>query len=289
MANREANRALARASTSGGSGGSMGTLLIWSAVAVVVALAIIVGAFFLTRPPAAAPGASPIAPTVVTPASIPASGRVLGYSDAPVKVVAWEDFRCTFCFDFTMNVEPKLVTNYAATHKITIEYKDYFTIDLNQNNHASRDAANAAWCAADQGKFWTMHDWLFTNQSPREDASAFSQDRLLQLGQLAGLDMNTFKPCVQQGSHLADITTEEAAVPTDVSNTGTPSIMVNGKLVTAPATGNMDDYYTAIAAAIDAAANPSASPAPSASASAAPTSSASAGPTATVAPTASPS
>jgi len=82
----------------------------------------------------------------------------------------WEDFRCTFCFDFTTVTEPQLITKYIQPGQVKLVYHDLIVIDSGASQPAgiteSRDAANAGYCANDQGKFWPFHDWLFTNQSP---------------------------------------------------------------------------------------------------------------------------
>jgi protein-disulfide isomerase len=130
-------------------------------------------------------------------------------------------------------------------------------------------------CANDQGQFWPYHDWLFTNQSPREAAGAFTLNRLVSLGKSAGLNMTTFEPCVRNGTHLAEVAAEQTAAPADASST--PTIYVNNNIVVAAAGATAVPTYDDIVAAINAALNP-ASPSPSTSA-----------PSPSVAPTASPS
>ena len=77
---REANRALARAGTRG-SGGSNGPLMMYTLVAVAIAVVVIAGAFVLTSQPKARqqPLGSPNAPvgSAITPVSIPANGFVV--------------------------------------------------------------------------------------------------------------------------------------------------------------------------------------------------------------------
>jgi protein-disulfide isomerase len=276
LASREANRRLTRAGSSGGSGGGFGGIMLWTVVALVVGVVVVGGALLLTNQssaPSSVP--SPFAPHVTTPPDIASSGRTLGKADAPVKVDLWEDYRCTACFVFTMEVEPKIVDTYVKTGKVQLIYHDLIVIDDNPPvSTESRDAANAALCASDQGKFWPYHDWLFTNQSAAEKPGFFTLDRLVLLGKDAGLDMAKFEPCVRDGAHLADVAAEQKVIPS--GSQGTPTILVNGKLTA-------DFSYATIAAAIDGALNPSPSPAASASASASPAASA------TVAPTASPS
>ena len=278
LASREANRALARAGTSGSSGNGFGTLMVWTAIAVVIGAVVIGGAYLLTsKPGTVSPSESPIPPFVVTPSGLPSNGRTLGSADAKVTIDAWEDFRCTACFDFTTKIEPQLVDNYIKTGKATLVFHDLLTIDSHSTppSTESRDAANAGLCANDQGQFWPYHDWLFTNQSPREAAGAFTLNRLVSLGKSAGLNMTTFEPCVRNGTHLAEVAAEQTAAPADASST--PTIYVNNNIVVAAAGATAVPTYDDIVAAINAALNP-ASPSPSTSA-----------PSPSVAPTASPS
>ena len=284
LANREANRSLARAGTSGSAGGGMGQIMLWTAAAIVVGAVVIGGAFLLTQKPGSGSVPSPITPGVLTPADITQNGTALGLPDAKVTIDLWSDFRCTACFYVAVgsDVESKLVDTYVRTGKAKLVYHDLLVTDSNDGTTESRDAANAALCASDQGKFWLMHDWLFANQSASESPGYFTLDRLTQIGQLAGMDMTKFKPCVEQGSHLDQVKAEldqfHAAAPN--AKLETPTVLVGGVLVTNPT------VYANVAAAIDAALT-GASPSPSASASVA--ASASASPSASVAASASPS
>ena len=228
-----------------------------------IVIGVLIVAFVMVQQLSNSPSSSTAAlvtPQIKLPASVPTSDRTMGDPNAPVTIDLYGDFRCSSCYYFTeMGTEDQVVTNYVVPGTAKIVWHDFLTIDLSQGNHASRDAANAAWCAADQGKFWTMHDWLYANQSPTEDASAFTQARLLAIGAAAGMDMTTFTPCVENGTHDAAIDQEMASIPSEV--TGTPSVFVNGKFV-----GNAGQIptYDQIKAAIDAVTGTS--PAPSGSA-----------------------
>ncbi|HEY4752874.1 MAG TPA: thioredoxin domain-containing protein, partial [Candidatus Limnocylindrales bacterium] len=170
--------------------------------AIVVGLAIVgfVAVQQLSSKPAALSTTDLVQAASKTPASIPATGRTLGQENAPATVDLYGDFRCSACYYFTeMGTEDQLVAQEVASGKAKIVWHDLLTIDAHDHATASRDAANAAWCAADQNKFWTLHDWLYANQSQTEDPSAFTQARLLAIGQAAGMDMSTFQTCVQNG------------------------------------------------------------------------------------------
>ncbi|MGD0122488.1 MAG: DsbA family protein [Candidatus Limnocylindrales bacterium] len=243
----EVNRNLARAGTRGSESG-VSSLALWSLAFVAVAVVVVVVTLIATGAKSG-PASGPVAaPAVVTPLNI-ASGRTLGYPNAPITLDLYGDFRCSACLSFTTGgTEQSLIDNYISTNKVKLVWHDFLSIDKIQGNTASRDAANAAWCAADQGKFWVMHDWLFANQSATEDASAFTAARLSDIGKAAGLDMSAYQPCIDAGRHYADIAAEDQATPSGV--TGTPAVFINGALVTG---GSVDSWpqYPQIKAYID--------------------------------------
>jgi protein-disulfide isomerase len=241
-----------------GPGSGVSPIMFWTLAFVAVAVVIVASAVYLSQPqPQATNAAGLNIPIVVTPANLASSGRTLGDPSAPVTIDLYGDFRCTACQAFTVGgSEDRLVSTYVATNKAKLVWHDYLIIDQNHSGQtASRDAANAAYCAADQGKFWTMHDWLFANQSSSEDPSAFSSSRLSAIGNAAGLDMTQFQPCLDQGTHDAEISAASATAAKTINST--PTVYVNGKAVNQPGQGVS---YDMIKAAIDAAL---AAPAPS--------------------------
>jgi protein-disulfide isomerase len=244
---------LYRAGTRRSSSGGISPILGWSLAFVVIAIVVVAAAAYMSQPKGGTGGLT--APSVVTPANIASSGRTLGNPNAPITVDLYGDFRCSACYELTFGgMETNLVTDYIATGRARLVWHDRLIIDDIRGGIASRDAANAAYCAADQGKFWTMHDWLFANQASDESASAFSAARLSAIGKAAGLDMAQFQPCLDAGTHTADISSQSAADKKTI--TSTPTVYVDGKAVNAPGQGVS---YAMIKAAIDAA---PASPAP---------------------------
>jgi protein-disulfide isomerase len=83
------------------------------------------------------------------------TGPVKGANNAKIKIVEFTDFECPFCERAFPTIEAVL-KKYEG--KISLEYKS-FPLPF----HASaQKAAEAALCANDQGKFWEMHDDMFT-------------------------------------------------------------------------------------------------------------------------------
>jgi protein-disulfide isomerase len=173
--------------------------------------------------------ASPV--IVITPAAInaPIDGTSMGDPNAPVRVDVYEDFRCSACKFYSQNIEPLIIQNYVDLGKVFYTYHTFIVIDSYDNSGASNEAANAAMCAAEQGHFWEYHNTLYANQVT-EDASLFSNDRLVTMAQNINLDMTAFNQCFQEKRF-------SSAIQADISKgqslniTGTPSVFVDGTFV----------------------------------------------------------
>ncbi len=78
-------------------------------------------------------------------------------------------------------------------------------------------AAEATHCAGDQGKFWEMHDRLFTNQRALEPWSAHAE--------AIGIDVAKFEKCMADGRHAAAVRSDMAQA-TGNGITGTPGFVL---------------------------------------------------------------
>lgn len=162
--------------------------------------------------------------------SIPSDGRILGNPDAPVTLVEYADYQCPFCGAFSKEIMPQVINDFVKTGKIKIEFKDLPFLDSAQGYGESDMAAEAAACAADQGKFWQMHDTIFANQNG-ENQGAYSKDRLKKMAELAGLDTGKFNTCFDDRAHKDDVKAmQDEAVAAGV--TSTPTLMINGTKIT---------------------------------------------------------
>src|SRR5690349_20421826 len=101
---------------------------------------------------------------VVTPAALPeADGLSLGDPNAPAVIDVFEDFQCPACQRFTENVEPLVIESLVATGKARYVFHNYPFLDGNGagSSGESDQAANAAMCANEQGKFWDLHGSIY--------------------------------------------------------------------------------------------------------------------------------
>jgi protein-disulfide isomerase len=97
--------------------------------------------------------------------------------------------------------------------------------DFPLDNHAHAfKAAEAAQCAAVQGKFWPYHDKLFANQSSLE------VDHLKRYAAELGLSTGEFTACLDQGRFTAGVR-EDLTQGMAEGVTATPTFFVNGRML----------------------------------------------------------
>jgi protein-disulfide isomerase len=157
-----------------------------------------------------------------------ASGQVsLGLSwgpaNAPVKIVEFSNFGCSHCRDFAADDGKRLREEYEGTGKVRFDFMPF-----SLGSAEPDDAANAAICAADQGRFWDYHDLLFARQGVSADA--FSAASLKQYGQQLGLDAAKFNACVDSVAH-DDKVHQTSKQGTSMGVNATPTIFVNNDRV----------------------------------------------------------
>ena len=87
-------------------------------------------------------------------------GFTIGNPNAPVTVIEFADFECPSCGQFATVTEPDVRKRLVSTGQVFYRYLDY-PLPGHRNTWP---ASMAAHCAADQNKFWEMHDRLFAGQ-----------------------------------------------------------------------------------------------------------------------------
>jgi protein-disulfide isomerase len=137
-----------------------------------------------------------------------------GPSDAWVTVVEFADFECPFC----RSEQPALAdveASYGADVRLVFKY-----FPLTSIHPLAQAAAVAAECAGQQGKFWEMHDLLFTR--------ALDQATLLaDADQITGLDVTAWQACIA-GPAAASRVAADVTLGTRLGVQGTPTLVVNG-------------------------------------------------------------
>lgn len=167
-----------------------------------------------------------------------ANGMTLGRADAPVTIYEYSDFQCPFCARTAAEVVPRLDTDYLATGKAKLIFKNFAFL-----GQESKWAAEAAACAGDQEKFWDYHNKLFEEQNG-ENKGAFKVENLKRFAQEIGLKQGDFNTCFDEGKFTGQIADEISEAERRGVNS-TPTFFVGQDPV--------DSTYDAISKAIDAA------------------------------------
>jgi len=148
--------------------------------------------------------------------------KVVDLGDAPVKgdasavltLVEVSDYQCPFCGRYWRETYPQLEAEYVKTGKVRSVFLD---LPLEAIHKSAFGAAKAARCAGEQGKYWQMHDRLFSNQKELEPWAPHAQ--------AVGLDLTAFDACVASDK-------EDSAIRRDIAEmqklgiTGTPAFLI---------------------------------------------------------------
>ena len=166
-------------------------------------------------------------PITLDPAKLaslpPAEGYLRGDPNAPVTIMEFGDFECPMCASFATVSEPDLRERIIDTGLANFRYFDFPLTNIHPNTLA---ASLAASCAADQGKFWEMHDAIY-NAQDQWNAQATSNPRkvLDGLAQQLGIDMAAYGECFSSQKNLARIQANKKAGD-DRGVGGTPTIFI---------------------------------------------------------------
>ena len=158
------------------------------------------------------------------PAVLQADDHIRGKSDSKVYVINYGDFECPACNAW----EPEL-------QKITQEYGDrvafvYRHFPLTDKHINAFAAARASEAAAKQGKFWEMHDKLYSTWNEWKGDNKSAQSKFEAYAEQLGLDMNKFKEDYLS-EEVADRINSDASSASKVGAEGTPTFLLNGQIV----------------------------------------------------------
>lgn len=149
-----------------------------------------------------------------------ADGRFLGDAEAPLTLTIYEDFRCSHCLDFTLNIEPMLIDEYVEPGDLRIEFRHLPIL-----GDASIALAVAAECAAQQDTFWPVHKRIFGAVAANE---GLSLEAIGEAVAEAGGDAASFEACFD-GEEARETVGSHIVSASEAGFTGTPSFELNGE------------------------------------------------------------
>ena len=142
-------------------------------------------------------------------------GFVLGDEDAPITIVAFEDFLCPHCQAYKPTVD-RLIAEYVLTGQARFEYRFFPAVDP----AFSPVSAKAAECSEvlRANSFWNAHDVLFDIAS----SERFSNTSVRTFAERMNLDYSDLLTCMED----ADQVEYDTALGSQLGATGTPSVFV---------------------------------------------------------------
>jgi Na+/H+ antiporter NhaA len=146
----------------------------------------------------------------------PGRDHVRGPGDAPVTLVEYGDFECTYC-----GQAEQVIRELLATHGEDVRYV-WRHLPLNDVHANAQLAAEAAEAAAAQGRFWEMHDALLAHQGDL---------RLVDIADYArglGLDDEQIIDELRHGVYTQRVS-EDVASADESGVSGTPTFFINGR------------------------------------------------------------
>ena len=145
---------------------------------------------------------------------------VLGSADAQITIVEFGDYQCEACYHWFHNTRDTLIDNYIETGKTKLVF-----VDLPFLGRDSPKAAQASYCAEDQGKYWEYHTMLYTFQDGPPDSGWADRDRLNSFAFSLDMNMDEFNDCMDYSKYAKRVQANyDEAVKNGVQ--GTPTFII---------------------------------------------------------------
>jgi protein-disulfide isomerase len=149
---------------------------------------------------------------------VAASGPVRGAENAPITIVEFSDFQCPYCGQFEPELK-KLLETYPTQVRLI-----YRNMPIPNLHPEAQKAAEAAICADKQGKFWEMHDTLFSEQNTLDVVALKEKAKRL------GLDAARFDVCLDKGEAVPALNMDLREAQR-LGLEATPVSFINGRFV----------------------------------------------------------
>lgn len=178
------------------------------------AIAIIISIYYFSTPNDTKQEEKLTAQSLIQNGSPPA-----GNQNAPVIIVEWGDYQCTFCYKFHQSSKDILMQEYVNTGKINFVFRDFPL-----NGPDSVLAAQASYCADDQGKYWEYHDEIYKNWAG-ERTGWVTRRSLEQFANTVELDLEQFNICLDQKKYEQKVL-ENEKFGAKIGIKATPSFLI---------------------------------------------------------------
>jgi protein-disulfide isomerase len=152
-----------------------------------------------------------------------ANGSAISFDNSAATTIdVWEDPQCPVCKLFE-DANGTYIESLVREKKANVRYHV-----LSFLGDESVRAANASFCAADEGQYLDFHKALYAVQSPIENSGFWSNETLVKMGKKIGITSTTFENCVNKGSKV-DLVQANYDSMSKFGVQGTPTVFINGK------------------------------------------------------------
>jgi len=124
---------------------------------------------------------------------------IMGNPAASITILEWGDYQCTYCYKFHTNTLNTIKRDFIETGKVKLVFKDFPL-----NGPDSILAAEAAYCAQDQEKYWQYHDELYKNWAG-EKTGWVTHESLNKFATTVNLDLDKFNKCIDDHKYLEKV------------------------------------------------------------------------------------
>lgn len=146
---------------------------------------------------------------------------IMGNPTAPITIVEFGDYQCHQCYNWFHNTKPTIFDDYIDTGKVNLVF-----VDLAFLGRDSPKAAQATYCAEEQGFYWELHNLLYQSQQQIDDGWANSE-RLKAFAFNLGLDMDLFNSCLDYDKYQKRVQANLNEAKKQGA-TGTPTFIIVG-------------------------------------------------------------
>ena len=158
--------------------------------------------------------------TQLVPSKLIENGSpILGDANASITIIEWGDYQCTYCYKFHQNTLNIINEDFVKEGKVKVVFKDYPL-----NGPDSHLAAQASYCAEDQGKYWEYHDELYKNWGG-ERTGWITRDSLEKFADTVEIDIAKFNECLDDEKYHQRVT-ELHEFGKDIGIDATPSFLI---------------------------------------------------------------
>jgi len=163
-------------------------------VAIPIAIGLLTGIFL-----AFYPNSGDTSKTLTESKLIQNGSPIMGNPSAPITILEWGDYQCTYCHKFHTGTLNTIKHDFIETGKVKLVFKDFPL-----NGPDSILAAEAAYCAQDQDKYWQYHDELYKNWGG-ERTGWVTHESLDRFATTVNLDLDKFNECLDNHKYLEKV------------------------------------------------------------------------------------